>query len=86
MAAKGVTVSYLAENRGRERPDGLEIHQAPKIVARDGRASGDRALIHEAGEDEQWDYYIVHDNIGVSHVLKKRKGELPLIRRTNCED
>lgn len=43
-------------------------------------------MIHEAGEDDVWDYYIVHDSIGVSHVLKKRKGELPMIHCTNCSD
>ena len=42
-------------------------------------------MIHEAGEDDEWDYYIVHDSIGVSHILKKRKGELPMIRCTNCD-
>ena len=43
-------------------------------------------MIHEAGEDEEFDYYIVHDSIGVSHVLRKKRGELPQIRCTNCED
>ncbi len=27
-------------------------------------------MIHEAGEDDEYDYYIVRDNIGVSHVLR----------------
>ncbi len=30
-------------------------------------------MTDESGEDE-WDYYIVHDSIGVSHVMRTRKG------------
>ncbi len=43
-------------------------------------------MIHEAGEDDEWDYYIVHDSIGVSHVLRKKKGETPTFSYRNCND
>jgi hypothetical protein len=39
--------------------------------------------VHEAGNDDEWDYYIVHDSVGVSHVLRRKKGELPQIRCTS---
>jgi hypothetical protein len=39
-------------------------------------------VIHEAGEDEEFDYYIVHDSVGVSHILRKRKEEPPMVRCT----
>jgi hypothetical protein len=28
----------------------------------------------EDAEDDEFEYYIVHDSIGVSHVLRKEKG------------
>ncbi|HEV2138573.1 MAG TPA: hypothetical protein VGR53_06995 [Nitrososphaerales archaeon] len=46
-------------------------------------------MSHQTTEDEEddgFEYYIVHDSIGVSHVMRKRKGELPLVRCTNCDD
>ena len=42
--------------------------------------------VHEAGGDEEYDYYIVHDSIGVSHVLKQKKGEPPSFGCRNCVD
>ena len=41
---------------------------------------------HEAGQDDEWDYYIVHDSIGVSHVLWRPKGKPPQIRSVGCVD
>jgi hypothetical protein len=41
---------------------------------------------HEAGGDEEWDYYIVHDSIGVSHILRVPKGKPPQIRCVGCDD
>ncbi len=41
---------------------------------------------HEAGEDEEWDYYIVHDSLGVSHVMRTRKGRHPAVRCVGCDD
>jgi len=37
-------------------------------------------------QEDEWEYYIVHDGIGVSHVMRKRKGELPLVKCTNCDE
>ncbi len=42
--------------------------------------------VHEAGEDDEYDYYIVHDSIGVSHVLRQKKGKLPAFSCRNCDD
>jgi hypothetical protein len=35
--------------------------------------------------EAEWEYYLVHDSIGVSHVMRTRKGAHPAVRRTNCE-
>ncbi len=45
-----------------------------------------REKVHEAGEDDDWDYYIVHDSLGVSHVYRKKKGEPPTFSCRNCAD
>lgn len=37
-------------------------------------------------EDDEFEYYIVHDSIGVSHIMRKKKGELPMFRCYNCDD
>ena len=41
---------------------------------------------HEAGEDGEWDYYIVLDSIGVSHVLRTKKGTHPAVRCAGCDE
>lgn len=41
---------------------------------------------HEAGGDDEFDYYIVHDSIGVSHVVRTKKGAHPAVRCVGCED
>ena len=40
----------------------------------------------EDPEDTEFEYYIVHDSIGVSHMVRKKKGELPIFRCFNCDD
>ena len=37
-------------------------------------------------QEDEWEYYFIHDSIGVSHVMRKRKGELPMVKCTNCDD
>ena len=39
----------------------------------------------EAGEDDQYEYYIVHDSVGVSHVMRHKKGVHPAIKCDNCD-
>ena len=41
---------------------------------------------HEAGGDDEYDYYIVHDSMGVSHTIKTRKGVHPAVRCVGCDD
>ena len=41
---------------------------------------------HEAGGDDEYDYYVVHDSIGVSHIIKTRKGAHPAVRCVGCDD
>ena len=40
----------------------------------------------ELVDDEEYDYYIVHDGIGISHVIRTPKGKLPQIRCVGCDD
>ena len=35
--------------------------------------------------DQEYEYYIVHDSIGVSHVFRTRKGTHPAIRCADCD-
>ncbi len=42
--------------------------------------------VHEAGDDCEFDYYIVHDSIGVSHILRQKKGEPPTFSCRNCSE
>ena len=35
---------------------------------------------------DEWEYYIVHDNIGVSHVVRTKRGRPPMIRCVGCDD
>jgi hypothetical protein len=42
--------------------------------------------ITDEQEDDKHDYYIVHDSIGVSHIMRKQKGEHPALRCVNCSD
>jgi len=37
-------------------------------------------------DEDEWEYYIVHDSIGVSHIYRKKRGEPPLARCANCSD
>ena len=43
-------------------------------------------MTEEETKEEEWDYYIVHDSIGVSHVFRTKKGQHPGIRCIGCED
>jgi len=43
-------------------------------------------MIIEGPDEEEYEYYIVHDSIGVSHIMRKRKGEHPALRCFNCSD
>lgn len=40
----------------------------------------------EDAEDDEFEFYIIHDSVGVSHVMRKRKGEPPMFRRTTSFD
>jgi hypothetical protein len=77
------------ENIRRPLPLGLSYaFKAPplKPVGKIARSMQSNGKVHEAGNDDEWDYYIVHDSVGVSHVLRRKKGELPQTRCTNCDD
>ncbi len=37
-------------------------------------------------DDEDWDYYFVHDSLGVSHLMRTRKGAHPAVRCVGCDE
>ncbi|HEV2225443.1 MAG TPA: hypothetical protein VGR56_01410 [Nitrososphaerales archaeon] len=37
-------------------------------------------------EVDGYAYYIVHDGLGISHVLRRPKGQLPTTNCRNCSD
>ena len=39
-----------------------------------------------AGEDDEYDYYVIHDGLGISHFLKRPKGKPPQVRCIGCDD
>ena len=39
----------------------------------------------ESDDSDEYEYYIVHDRIGVSHVMRHKKGVHPAIRCDSCE-
>ena len=38
-----------------------------------------------AGEDDQYEYYIIHDGLGISHVMRHKKGVHPSIKCDSCD-
>ena len=38
-----------------------------------------------AGEDDEYEYYVIHDGLGISHFLRQKKGVHPSIKCNNCE-
>ena len=38
-----------------------------------------------AGEDDEYEYYVIHDGLGVSHFLRQKKVVHPSIECDNCE-
>ena len=38
-----------------------------------------------AGEDDEYEYYIIHDGLGISHVMRHKKGLHPSIRCQTCD-
>ena len=41
--------------------------------------------VSEDRDSDEYEYYIVHDSIGVSHVMRHKKGVHPAIRCENCD-
>ncbi len=39
----------------------------------------------EAGEDDKYEYYVIHDGLEISHFLRRPKGVHPSIRCENCD-
>ena len=39
----------------------------------------------DVGEDDQYEYYIVHDSVGVSHVMRHKRGVHSSIKCDNCD-
>jgi len=37
-------------------------------------------------EEGEFEYYIAHDSIGVPHILRKLRGEPPMLGCANCSD
>lgn len=48
------------------------------------RASDD--MDEPQGLDEGYDCNIIHDALGISHVLRRLKGQLPMTNHRNCSD
>ena len=43
-------------------------------------------MAQDDNEEQEYEYYFVHDSIGVSHVMRRPKGSDPRISCTNCDD
>ncbi len=41
--------------------------------------------VSQEPDSEEYEYHIIHDSIGVSHILKRKKGVHPLIRCADCD-
>jgi hypothetical protein len=41
--------------------------------------------LKEAGEDDQYEYYVIHDGLGISHFLRRPKGVHPAVRCESCD-
>ena len=41
---------------------------------------------NQSDEEGEYEYYIVHDSIGVSHVMRTRKGAHPAVRCVGFDD
>lgn len=42
-------------------------------------------FMSEPRNNEEYEYYTIHDGLGVSHVMKRKKGLHPAIRRVDCD-
>ena len=38
-----------------------------------------------AGEDDEYEYYVIHDGLGISHFMRQKKGVHPSVKCDNCE-
>ena len=45
---------------------------------------GERVSENEE-QDDEWEYYIAHDGLEISHVMRHKKGVHPAIRRADCD-
>jgi len=36
-------------------------------------------------DSEEYEYYIIHDGLGISHVMRHRKGGHPSIKCDDCD-
>jgi hypothetical protein len=41
--------------------------------------------LQEAGEDEEYEYYVIHDGLGISHFLRRPKGVHPSSKCDDCD-
>ena len=39
-----------------------------------------------AGEDDEYEYYIIHDGLGISHIMRRPRGKHPQISCVGCDD
>lgn len=39
-----------------------------------------------AGEEDEYEYYLVNDGRGISRVLRRPRGRLPQVRCVGCDD
>jgi hypothetical protein len=39
----------------------------------------------QTDSSDEYDYYTIHDGLGVSHVMRHKKGVHPAIRRADCD-
>jgi hypothetical protein len=45
----------------------------------------ERMSMSESDASVEYEYYIVHDSIGVSHVMRHKKGVHPAIECDDCD-
>ena len=39
-----------------------------------------------AGEDDKYEFYVIHDGLGISHFIRRPKGKPPQVRCVGCDD
>lgn len=69
-----------------------QVHSTPSLAHPRNRGLGliRRKVVSQSMsqdlDSEEYEYYIIHDRIGVSRILRRPKGVHPEIRCAGCDD